>query len=105
MLERLRGWRVPAVPDRSIGDEISQLVREVKQKTEAVGGFDSVWVKVAPQALAAKSRIDRLTKGGDLHVVAEDAATRYAIDLWLRSGGLAQLRAESSRGIRAIKLK
>lgn len=105
MLAKLRAWRVPAAPDRSIGEDVTRLIRDVKRKTEAVGGLDQVWASAVPPTLAAKSRVDRFTKGGDLHVVADDAATRYAIDVWLRSGGLAQLRTDAARGIRSVKLK
>jgi len=105
LLDRLRAWRAPSAPDRSIESDITRLVRQIETRTKAVGGFDELWATSLPQRLAAKSRVIRWTKAGDLHIGADDAPTRYAIDAWLRSGGLEKLRGASSRGIRAINLK
>jgi len=105
LLDRLREWRVPTVTDRSINPEIGRLVREVQRRTTAVGGFDEIWSRVVPPDLAANSHVQRLTSAGDLHVVAADSSTRYAIDVWLRSGGLMALRNASKRGVRSVKLK
>ncbi len=105
MLERLRAWRVPTPPDRGIGAELSRQMREITRVQRAVGGADSLWDSTVPPELAATCRVERVSKAGDFHVVTKDAASRYAIDVWLRSGGLELLRAKSSRGIRGVKLK
>jgi hypothetical protein len=46
----------------------------------------------------------KLTPGGLLTVRGNDASVVYEMDQWLRSGGLAVLRAACSVGLKRVKV-
>ncbi len=69
-----------------------------------LGGLDEAWGELVPRELAGVCRAVKLTPGGLLTVRADDASVMYEMDQWLRSGGLAVLRAACSVGLKRVKV-
>jgi hypothetical protein len=101
-LERLRTHRVRADRARGLGEELTAFVRGVRKVSAQAGRAGEAWGVVAPDAVAASTRVTEL-RAGTLVVEARSAADRHAADRWLRSGGLAELRANARAPITRVR--
>lgn len=102
-LETLRRFR-NAKPDRSIGRDVDAITKGVSRARAASGGLDGAWAELVPPAIAPLARVQRVTPGGLVTLAVRDSAAMYEVDLWLRDGGLAALRARCAVPVRRVRL-
>lgn len=102
-LARIRGLRNRPERDLTIGAAVDQVEREVKKLQKATGGVGAAWEELAPANLAGKCRVVGISRG-TLTVRVPDAATRYEVDRFLRSGGEAALAARGRVSIKRVKI-
>jgi len=103
-LARLRTFRNRPQRDTSIAGDCEAVRKQLVRHQNAAGGLDLAWMELVPPQLLAQSSAVRLTPGGILTVQVSDTVALYEVDQWLRSGGLAALRARSSVTLRRVKL-
>ncbi|HEX8877660.1 MAG TPA: hypothetical protein VF777_13000 [Phycisphaerales bacterium] len=85
-LARLRGFRCPPPPDRSIGAEVGRLARELRRSDRVLSRIEEVWEAAAPDALRTLARPVSF-RAGVLELSCVAAAVRFEVDRWLQSGG------------------
>lgn len=102
-LDRLRSFRNPRPRDLTIGGLVDAERQRAAKQARAVGGIAAAWHDVIPPALAEKTQILRLSRGV-LTVRVRDAAAKYTLDRFLRSGGEASLIRRASTGVNRVKL-
>lgn len=93
-IERLRRSRTRGERDLSIAGPVEASLRLIKQaeKTSAtLSRLEGHWAALVPPDIAGLTRPVSLSRGV-LSVHARDAAAVFALDRWLRSGGLDTLR-------------
>lgn len=106
LVERLRKYRVTTGRDTSIAGEIERLTKDVKKRQGASGGMADAWREVGPKrGDEVVGAAISLSTGGVLVVRVPDAAARYEVDVWLRSGGLETLRTHCKVMLRRVKLE
>lgn len=113
-VDKLRSLRVRRDRDLSLAAELSAGVLDAKKRRKAVEGIGAVWAELIGEALAAgpgragsdpcERAAVRSFARGVLTIAAEDAATRYEIDRWLRAGGLEKLRKRSPKALVRVKV-
>ena len=102
-VQRLRENRVRPERDRSLAGEMDRAIREVAQLRRATGGSAAAWSKVVPESLLKRTALEGISKGV-LTVRVPDAATRFELDRFLRSGGQKQLLGESRTSIGRVRI-
>ena len=102
-LKKLRAYRNAPERDLGIGGVARDAAAEVKRQYRAVGGLGEAWSAIVPADLAARAELVRLSRGV-LTVRVTDAAARFAIDRFLRSGGEAAIAQASKTAVKRIKL-
>jgi hypothetical protein len=102
-LAKLRGWRNPRERDLSIAPALSGLTKELRRHHKAVGGIGEAWAALVPAEVGAQAELVRLARGV-LTVRVRDAATRFALDRWLRGGGVAALARAPGVALKSVKL-
>ena len=102
-LERFRAGRVARVADLDISAALSARTGEIVRRGRAVGGVGRAWGEVVPGDLAARVLDVRLRRDV-VTVRVADAAARYELDRWLRSGGWTALINASPTTIRRVKI-
>ena len=85
-LAKLRGFRVPTIPDRSIAAEVGRFAKEVRRTDRGLAKIDEVWTAAAPDALRNLARPVAF-KAGVLELACAAAAVRFEVDRWLQGGG------------------
>lgn len=85
-LAKLRGYRVPAMPDRSIAAEVGRIAKEVRRTDRGLAKIEEVWAAAAPDVLRDLARPVAF-KAGVLELACTAAAVRFEVDRWLQSGG------------------
>jgi hypothetical protein len=70
---------------------VAAILREARPAQRRAATALEVWRSVAPPAIAALV-VGVESGGGVLRLTVRSAAARFAVDRWLRSGGLAALR-------------
>jgi hypothetical protein len=103
-LKRLRQFRAPAPPDRSIAADVERLKKDLTKRRNAAGGLDTAIEQHAPPGLAPLIRVQRVTPGGIATLEAADAAASFELDQWLRSGGLEALRRACTVALRRVRV-
>lgn len=76
--------------------EIRRLAREAPAGERA-------WAEAAPEALRERVRRVSLARGV-LRIEAADAAARWQIARWVRSGGEAALKRAAKVGVRRVRV-
>lgn len=100
-LELLRGTRSIPRGGSTIG-EIARAVRlEASKSAAATQGAATAWERCAPPGIAGLCRVGAARRGV-LTVAVKDAASRFVVDRWLRSGGGALLRGAGVRDVRVV---
>jgi hypothetical protein len=100
---RTRDARVRTPYDTSIARDMDEALRELRKLQRAVGGAASAWSQVVPPELAERCRLIGVSRG-TLEVRVPDAATRFALDRFLRSGGERAVIAASAPGLQRIRV-
>lgn len=101
-LDRLRGHRVR--PDRAtrLGGDLASLMRGVRRLTLQGERAARAWNGLVPPAVARGTRVVDL-RAGALVVEVRSSADRHLADRWVRSGGLAALRAAGKAPIQRVR--
>ena len=100
LLRRSRMLR-PVAP--SIQHEVLTQAGDLKKLEKRTASIAEAWGAVVPEALAAKTTIERLARGV-LTVRVEDAPARYELDRFMRSGWLDRLRDGAKASITRVKI-
>lgn len=101
MLRRSRVW---PKPEQSIAPIVESIRKGLAAQAHAGGGLYEAWAKFAPPNLVSSGEVGVLSQGGVLTIKATSASAKFEIEVWLRSGGLAQLRDACSRTLRRVKV-
>ena len=100
-LDLLRGTRSIPRSGSTIG-ELARAVRlEASKSASATEGAASAWERCVPPAIAGLCRVGAARRGV-LTITVKDAASRFVVDRWLRSGGGAILRGAGVRNVRVV---
>jgi hypothetical protein len=102
-LRALRGFRNRTGPDVSIANALKELERDVVKRQRAVGGIGAAWEEIAPARLSGRCQVVGVSRGV-LTIRAADAATRFELDRFLRSGGERELARRAGVAIKKTKL-
>jgi len=100
-LERLRGWRVKPESTPIAGvveghrDRLAEALRQQ-------GSFEAAWAACAPDVGDASLSVELVR--GTIRVRCRSSSARFALDQWLRQGGLGALRAKCQASIRGYRL-
>jgi hypothetical protein len=100
-LTKLRNWRVRPDRDASIVGAVRDAAAAVDRQHRASRGGGEAWDSIVPPRIRQRCGDVQIHRGV-LTVKVRDAATRFEIDRWLRSGGEAELSRRA--GIRRIKI-
>jgi len=103
-LKRVGPSRAVRRPTLGIGDALSIEVGAIRRQKRAVGGIGRAWAAVLPEALAMHVETIRVNRGV-LTVKATDAAGRYELDRWLRSGGRTALIESATTTVRKVRIE
>jgi hypothetical protein len=102
-LQKLRGWRNPRERNLSLAPALADLTRDLRRQHKAVGGIGEAWAATVPAEFGRAAELVRLSRGV-LTVKVTDAAARFALDRWLRSGGEAALARAPGVSVKRVKL-
>lgn len=102
-LKRLRTLRAPRERDLTIAAAVKDAERDARKKARATGGIGAAWESAAPAALVSRALPVSLTRGV-LTIRAADAAARFELDRWLRSGGEITLARAAGVAIKRTKI-
>lgn len=103
-LERLRRLRVESRPDPGLGPEFERAAASLRRSETGVGRIAGAWEAVCPRELIERTRIARFS-GGVVTIIVPDAAARYELDRFLRSGGERAFIEASPTPVRKILLR
>ncbi|MBX3382669.1 MAG: DUF721 domain-containing protein [Phycisphaeraceae bacterium] len=104
-LERLRRFKAKVAPDLSMHEDIDEVYKSFAKQQKAVGALDDMWKQIAPPQFIARASVQKLSSTGVLTIKAEDAATAYEFDRWLRGGGLAFLKQRCRVTLKSVKVQ
>lgn len=102
-LERLRQQRARTPRDAGVAPLLTSMADQLKRSQRAVGASAEAWLSVCPPALAQRCSILGLSRG-ELRIAVANAAARFEVDRWLRSGGEKLLVDSARTTIRRVKL-
>ena len=100
-LRQLRHWRVWRERDISIGDSIRQAAARVDEQRRAGRGAGASWEELVPARVRERCHVVLVLRGV-MTVKVRDAAARFEVDRWLRSGG--ELELIRRAGIKKVKI-
>src|SRR5207237_491818 len=89
-LSHLRAWRVHPGRDVTIGASIKDAAARVDQLRKAASGAGASWEALVPARIRERCHVVLVLRGL-MTVRVRDAAGRFEVDRWLRSGGEAEL--------------
>ena len=104
VIDRLRRHRARRTPGVRLDAALAQQNETLKKLRRRLGSAGSAWAGLCPGELAERTSPIGL-RAGVLRVAVSDASTRYRVDRWLRSGGLASLQRASAAPLRRVKLE
>ena len=103
-LELLRRRNRRVDRDYAISSLVEGIRREAARNRKTSGKFVDAWEKVIPAEFASQSRV-RGISGGVAKVSVRSSAVGYELDRLLRSGALAELRAEFGGILRRVRVE
>lgn len=101
-LANLRRWRNRPERDLSIATQVDALAGDARRAVRALGGLALDWAALVPHPLSGTTRPSSFSRGL-LTIQADDAASLYAMDRWLRSGGEQRIQA-AAPSVRRVRL-
>lgn len=102
-LDRLRALRV--WPDRAtpVAAPLKRLESDLSRLARQQGGALHAWASTCPPQWLGRTAVLRLSRGV-LTIAADDAATRFELDRWLRAGGEREVVRACPTTIRKVKV-
>ena len=101
-LERRRVREAARDRGRTLGPGFARLATALRRKMRELGGVGDAWFAACPPELARRTKVIGLT-GGSLTIGVVNDADRFAIDRWLRSGGLLAVARAAPSAVRRVK--
>lgn len=102
-LLKVRRWRNPTSRDLSIIAAVGDARAAVERTSRSTSALDRAWGAVAPPELSGRAWPLSCARGV-LTIRVSDAAARWEVDRWLRSGAERELARTARMGIRKIRL-
>jgi hypothetical protein len=102
-LLRVRGWRNPRSRDLSIVAAVGDARVAAERASRSTSSLDRAWAAACPAELAGRAWPLSCARGV-LTVRVSDAAARWELDRWLRSGGERELARAARVAIRRTRL-
>ena len=99
----MREARVRPARDLSLAREMDRALREAAALRRSVGGCAAAWASVVPPELLARTALEGVTRGV-LAVRVPNAAARFELDRFLRSGGQRRLVAACSTTLHQVRI-
>lgn len=90
-VELLRKYRGLPGAAPAAGAVVAEEFKQITKQRRNLGVAGKAWAEIVPDRLRANATLGVLRRG-TLNVHVPDAAARYELDRWLRSGGEAALR-------------
>jgi hypothetical protein len=103
-LDRLRGWRNRAEPDRTLKFVVDHVEKNVVKPHKQLGDLSTAWGRLVPPAIARRATLKGLVRGL-LTVHVPDSSTHYELDRLLRGGLEQRLRAACKTTLRKVAVK
>jgi hypothetical protein len=102
-LEAARAARTRRGQPQDLSRIMLVQVPEVRRMRRQLAGIAAAWAEVVPAPLSERVRLEGVTSGV-LNVRAADAAVRFELDRFLRSGGERELLRRFPMAIRRIRI-
>lgn len=102
-LSSLRECRVFRDRASPIGQLMQRAGIELKALERRLGGTTDAWSAACPKDLVGRTSIVGLSRGV-LTIRADDAAVRFEIDRWLRTGGDREFLKRCPTTVRKVKI-
>jgi len=103
-LQRLRNWRDPDGPDRSMKFVGDWFKHTYAKPHEQVAQFVELWEMHIPPHLFAKTALASFNRGV-LTVHVADSAAMYELDRLMRGGLERQIKSAAKASLRKIRLR
>jgi len=103
-LDRIRRLRVKPDRDLSLRETIERSAAVLRRNERGAGRVADAWERSCPAEYIDRTSVERFAQGV-LTIVVADAATRYALDRFLRSGGERTVIKASPAPIRKVRLR
>lgn len=92
-------------PETSIAPAVDAFAKRFEKQAQASGGIEAALAELLPPGLRSRVRVVRVTPGGVVVLQADDSTSGYEVDVWQRSGGLAQARSACKIKILRFKIE
>lgn len=102
-LESLRARRVRPEPDQSFTSLFRERAVELDRLEKRLGAIAGAWQRLCPPELLPRTSVRSLSRGV-LTIGVEDAAARYELDRFLRSGAERTFIRACPTTVRKVKL-
>jgi hypothetical protein len=103
-IERLRPVRRVRDADVGLGSVFEAAARAHARAAKKTGAASEAWEAVCPAPLLERTAVRGIARG-TLVIAVADAATRYALDVALRSGLQRELVKRCPTTVRSVKLE
>lgn len=92
-------------PDRAVafGPLALEAGRDLKRLERRLGAVAQAWSATCPSAMLCRTTIDGVSRGV-LTIRADDSATRFEVDRWLRGGGEREFVSCCPISVRKVRL-
>jgi hypothetical protein len=102
-LEAARAARTRRAPTPDLSRLMLVQVPEIRRLRRQLAGIAGAWAEVVPGEISEQIRLEGVSSGV-LNVRAANAAVRFQLDRFLRSGGEAELLRRFPVAIRKIRI-
>lgn len=100
---RIRSNRVRPARDLSLQRDMDVALADIKRLRRNVSSIAAAWEATVPPDLAKRTTLSTLSRG-QLAVLVPDAATRFALDRFLRAGGFAALAGACTVNLGKVRI-
>lgn len=102
-IAKLRGHRIRGPRVGLVADQVAALEQDLSRRFKSIGEVAAAWSRLVPAELCRSAELVSMSRGV-LTVRVQDAAARYGLDRFLRSGGERELQRQSPVTLKKIKL-
>lgn len=102
-LDNLRQWRNRPEKDLSLASPLAEVARDIKRRARSFGSLGAAWQQLTPPDLVERTSLVSLARG-ILTVRCDDAACKFELDRWLRSGGEVAVIKRAATTLNRVKL-
>lgn len=102
-IERVRSFRVRPPQARDIARDFESRAALLTRTHKRLGAVTRAWTACCPDDLLKRSAILSMNQGV-LTIAADDSATRFELDRWLRQSGQDKLIKTARTTLRKVKI-